>query len=543
MAGLAVIEVPQWQGSASAAARRLVPGARLLADQIPVPHRVHPQVDVRSGGGETAGGVRDLAVLEANLRAIRAALHRVDEPVVVTAGGDCGVEVAPVERAHDRHGDRLAVVWFDAHGDLNTPASSPSGAFHGMVLRTLLGEGPETLRPARNLAPRQIILAGTRALDRDERRFVDDHRIRHLGVAELAEPSPLVEAVTATGADAVYVHIDLDVLDPDVFGSVGYPEPGGLSAHRLADAVRALGERFAIAGIGITEHQPADGSTGGDDAAVLAQLARTLIDVAAGSAQQDVRRIEEHAVQAWPAPVTRHLDGWLVRHTPGVQRLRSGNTALPLSPDGNGYAALSGVEAFYADRGLPAAVQVSPAARHIGLDEHLAARGYRLDVPIHVLTASAETAAAAPPPAAGWTVDVGTAPTAPWMEAFVALDGAPDSRQIVEQVVSRITRPGRYASITADHGIVGVGLVVGGDERWAGVYCMATHPRNRRQGVGAAILRAAARWAVASDIGGLYLQVAQSNAAARSLYARGGFAYAYSYHYRRRAPATRDRSR
>jgi arginase len=48
----------------------------------------------------------------------------------------------PVSAALARHGDGLAVVWFDAHGDLNTPESSPSGAFHGMVLRTLLGQGP-----------------------------------------------------------------------------------------------------------------------------------------------------------------------------------------------------------------------------------------------------------------------------------------------------------------------------------------------------------------------------------------------------------------
>jgi ribosomal protein S18 acetylase RimI-like enzyme len=304
--------------------------------------------------------------------------------------------------------------------------------------------------------------------------------------------------------------------------------------------VRALGERFTIAGIGITEHQPAaDGPTGTDDAAVLEQLARTLIDVVAGSAPEDVQRIEQHAINAWPAPITQHLDGWLVRHTPGMQRLRSGNTALPLSPNGDGRSVLPGVEAFYGDRGLPAAVQVSPAARHIGLDEHLAARGYRLDAPIHVLTASAGTVARVPQPAVGWTVEVSAAPTTTWMEAFIELDGHHDSREVADQVISKITLPAAYASITADHRIAGIGLVVGGDDQWAGVYCMATHPDHRRQGVAAAILRAGARWAVAHDVAGLYLQVAQSNAAARNLYARAGFTYAYSYHYRLREPRGR----
>jgi GNAT superfamily N-acetyltransferase len=102
----------------------------------------------------------------------------------------------------------------------------------------------------------------------------------------------------------------------------------------------------------------------------LEQLASTLTDIVAGSAPEDVQRIERHAIDAWPAPITHNLDGWLVRHTPGMQRLRSGNTALPLSSGNDGRSVLPGVEAFYGERGLPAAVQVSPATRHIGLDAH-----------------------------------------------------------------------------------------------------------------------------------------------------------------------------
>ena len=62
--------------------------------------------------------------------------------IVVTVGGTCGVEAAPVAYLNERYDGNLAVVWFDGHGDLNSPATSPSGHFHGMVLRTLL----ETVR-------------------------------------------------------------------------------------------------------------------------------------------------------------------------------------------------------------------------------------------------------------------------------------------------------------------------------------------------------------------------------------------------------------
>jgi arginase len=245
-----VVEIPQWQGSGSRLARRLVLGAALLGEAITADGR--HRVAVGNELGETRGGVRHADVLADNLAAIRTALP--GSPAV-TVGGDCGVELAPIEAAVQRHGDRLAVVWFDAHGDLNTPGSSPSGAFHGMVLRTLLGEGPAALAPAEPLSPSQVVLAGVRALDPAERDYIDGHGIP---IVTAQDPAALVAAVQATGASAVYVHIDLDVLDPATFSSLGYPEPGGLSPGQLRSAVLALAERIPLAGLGITEYQPAN---------------------------------------------------------------------------------------------------------------------------------------------------------------------------------------------------------------------------------------------------------------------------------------------
>lgn len=243
-----VLEVGQWQGSGSPTAARLADGAAELARLIPADRRV--RVPVTDSLGD-------------NLAAVRAA---VTDPPVVTAGGDCGVELAPIEAALDRYGDGLVVVWFDAHGDLNTPESSPSGAFHGMVLRALLGEGPADLKPRRVLRPDQVVLAGVRALDPAEQEYITDNSII---VAPVADVAP---AVAAAGARAVYIHIDLDVLDPSTFSSVGSPAPGGVTPRRLAEAVRALTERFPLAGFGITEYEPADPA----DRDVLAGLVRAI---------------------------------------------------------------------------------------------------------------------------------------------------------------------------------------------------------------------------------------------------------------------------
>ncbi|MFI6857394.1 arginase family protein [Streptomyces sp. NPDC050416] len=273
MGGPVVLEVAQWQGSGAPTARRLPSGAAWLAGLIPAGRRRTVTID--DGVGEARGGVRNADVLERHLVAVRAALAEVPagEPAV-TVGGDCAVDLAPVEAALCAFGDRLTVVWFDAHGDLNTPESSPSGAFHGMVLRALIGDGPEGLRPARSLAADRVVLAGTRSLDPGEQDFVASRGVRHLGVEQLAGPGPLLAAVRATGAEAVYVHIDLDVLDPTVFPAVGTPEPGGLGVEELVGAVRALTEEFTLAGLALTEYERSEAA--GQEEAVLRRIVEGL---------------------------------------------------------------------------------------------------------------------------------------------------------------------------------------------------------------------------------------------------------------------------
>ncbi|MFC4906078.1 arginase family protein [Actinomadura gamaensis] len=234
-----VIEVPQWQGSRSPKAPKLVEGAARVAALAGGEH-------VRVTTGET------LAETAARVRAVLPG----DGPTV-TAGGDCGVELEPIARAVRLHGDRLTVVWFDAHGDLNSPESSPSGAFHGMVLRTLLGEGPPDLVPSTPLHPSQVAFSGVRSLDPAEADFLD--RTRWGDLADLRDDAVL------------YVHIDLDVLDG--FTSVGYPEPDGLPAAELLSQVEHLASRHQVVGLGITEYAP---TTPADDA-LLTTLVPELV--------------------------------------------------------------------------------------------------------------------------------------------------------------------------------------------------------------------------------------------------------------------------
>jgi len=246
----------------------------LVAGMVPARRRLRVQVD------------DDLVITASRVRAV---MSQVGEGLMVTAGGDCGVELEPVAAARRTYGDRLVVVWFDAHGDLNTPSSSPSGAFHGMVLRALTGEGPEGLVPEEPVRPWQIVLAGVRDLDPAEGAFVEASGVCHLGMPDSAT---LVDAIASAGFDrerggfpkergfeekVVYLHIDLDVLDPEVFASVGTPAPGGMRPDGLLGLVSAVAERFEVAGLGIVEYEPGRP----EDQELLAPLVEKMVKVCA----------------------------------------------------------------------------------------------------------------------------------------------------------------------------------------------------------------------------------------------------------------------
>lgn len=491
MPDIAVVQVPQWRGSGSSTARRLAEGARLLAGLVPGDAA---RVDVADEPGDRA--------LAANAARTRAALDRTGGRPVLTVGGDCGVEVAPIAAAVRRHGDRLAVVWFDAHGDLNTPASSPSGAFHGMVLRTLLGEGPAGLVPDRPLRPEQVVLAGVRALDPAERAYVTA-----AGLPIVTDPSGLVEAVG--DVDAVYVHLDLDVLDPSAFASVGAPEPGGLTPHQVIEMVTALADRYEITGVGITEYEP----TRARDQETLAGLVGAVVAACESSV---VRAVDRRAFAAWPAGVVREESGWLLRHTPGVGRRRS-NSAVPTSG-----SSIEHVEAFYRARDRPAMVQLGADS---ALDARLADRGYRIDAPTSVLTAlTADVAAATGRASLSESAEE-------WLATFAELDEHADSALVGEKVISRIAAPVAFVRVTREGRAAGMGLFVA-DSGWAGVFALATRPDCRGQGVATEVLGTGARWALEQGAHRLYLQVEDGNAPARALFTRAGFVRSHGYHYR-----------
>lgn len=236
---------------------RLIDGAEAIRGDLPSGSTA--VVEIPLGAGDAVGtGVHrysTLAVVRERLTMALDAIDETDTPVVI--GGDCGVELAAVEHAAAAaraRGARLGLLWFDAHPDLNVPAGSPSGAFCGMVLRALLGDGAAGLVAVPPVDPADVVLAGTRALDPDEAEYIEDAGIPVVAAEEVGEDLPAL--IAARGFDEVYIHIDLDVLDPGEFDGLADPQPFGIGLAALTAAITGVLATTRLAGAGITMFAP-----------------------------------------------------------------------------------------------------------------------------------------------------------------------------------------------------------------------------------------------------------------------------------------------
>lgn len=273
--------VPQWQGSPSSRAMAHIDGAEAIAGDLP--RSACTRVDVPLEAGESL----DTRVLRASsllrtAEGIRSALAEADGPAIAV-GGDCGVSVAAIGHVADLAPDPLAVVWFDAHGDLHAPDTSPSGAFAGMALRAVLGEGAPGLALAPGTVPEsQVVLAGVRMLDPEEDELLARSDMTSLTPGDLERPQALAEAIAATGARRVYAHVDLDVLDPAHVTGVSSPEPFGVTPAALVAAIAAVrslevdGAPIELAGATIAGFAPASPAAAVDDMGTILRIIGAL---------------------------------------------------------------------------------------------------------------------------------------------------------------------------------------------------------------------------------------------------------------------------
>ncbi len=264
------LNLPQWQGGnvhdyyfGSQLLAWLAPGANGSVETIPVPE---PQP------GETLeveNGMLARAALLQQARAARQAIeqHRPDR--IVTLGGDCLIDLAPIAYLNTRYGGNLGVLWVDAHPDVLTPKDFAQG--NAMVLGALLGRGDSDLAGEVDtpLQSSRVMYAGLDAWMPVEDAVISTLGLRHAGSDALAESSaPVLSWIASEGITHLAVHFDVDVLDPKQFRPVLFNKPDA-PAEALADVprgrmapehvVRLLHDVAAacdIVGLAITEYMP-----------------------------------------------------------------------------------------------------------------------------------------------------------------------------------------------------------------------------------------------------------------------------------------------
>jgi arginase len=187
-------------------------------------------------------------------------------PVVL--GGDHSIAmgtIAGVSRHGHERDERVGLIWFDAHGDMNTPETSPTGNIHGMPLAVALGIGEESLVGLSGDVPMvdgaRAAVVGLRDVDVAERDNLRDSGIGAFTMRDIDERgmrAVMEEAIkrATSGTMGIHVSFDLDGIDPDFAPGVGTPSPGGLSYREAHLAMEMLSDTGKVLSAELVEDNP-----------------------------------------------------------------------------------------------------------------------------------------------------------------------------------------------------------------------------------------------------------------------------------------------
>ncbi|NNF16713.1 MAG: arginase [Gammaproteobacteria bacterium] len=208
-------------------------------------------------------------------------------PLVI--GGDHSIAmgtVAGVSSYYKEQGENIGLIWFDAHGDMNIPTTSPSGNIHGMPLAHLLGHGDDDLsnilgvRPA--IKPENVALIGIRDIDDHERRIINDSGVATFTMRDIDEFGMTqvireVLKVVNTGTVGFHISFDVDGCDPSVMPGSGTLVPGGVSFREAHQLLENCADTHLMTSMEVAELNPFL-----DQANVSAERTVTLIQSAFG---------------------------------------------------------------------------------------------------------------------------------------------------------------------------------------------------------------------------------------------------------------------
>lgn len=267
------LQTPQWQGGNNHA---YYLGSELLAWLAPKtdnPTEVVPVAFEDDKVLENENGIFGRSEILGQIASARELIEKHLPDNIVVLGGDCLVDLAPFAYLSEKYQDELGILWVDAHPDIMTPDQYYHA--HAMVLRALMGEGDADLKSfvSHPIKPNKIMYAGLNDENEYEASFIQSKSLRMCRPEEISNGSYLSSIkqwVDEENIKYLAIHLDLDVLSTEYFGSLYFKNPnvpesdfdgiaqGKLSIPEVLNVIDQAAELAKVVGIGITEYLPWD---------------------------------------------------------------------------------------------------------------------------------------------------------------------------------------------------------------------------------------------------------------------------------------------
>lgn len=235
-------------------------GARLLNFLAPNNDQITAEVPVslEYDEGPNEDGINRKAAVLKQTRAALEILGQHGPERILTLGGECSASVVPFTYLAKKYPDDVAVVWLDAHPDINLPGDEYTG-YHAMAVTACMGLGDKDIvdmLPAK-FAPSKILIAGLCSLDKDAERRLPDTGIGTLSPKELrADPASVANWLVGTKASKVAIHFDLDVLDPSELAAAVDRRSGEMKINEVLRIIKSISLNYDVVGLTIAEHLP-----------------------------------------------------------------------------------------------------------------------------------------------------------------------------------------------------------------------------------------------------------------------------------------------
>ena len=261
--------MPQWQGGNNPA---YYLGAKLLNWLAPSTKDIFEEVpiDLTQEGLTVEKGIFAREVLLEQVGAAEKIIEKHKPDRVIVFGGDCGVELAPFAYLNYKYAGDVAILWVDAHPDVQTAECFENQ--HSHVLGNLLGLGDSgfVAKVPKIVSPKQVLYVGLNSGTDEERKNIKKFDLPSLSPADILEDSSKVlDWIEKSGVSKVIIHLDLDVLDlrefrsllianPFEYKKLSEQAPVGSSMETIIRVLQDVGKKYDVVGLGITEHFPWD---------------------------------------------------------------------------------------------------------------------------------------------------------------------------------------------------------------------------------------------------------------------------------------------